>query len=96
MLSFDSTDQHIPEEIRFWGMKHLKQDNVYRVIGEQLFSFIPVDELASMYSNTGRPSINPVVLSLVNIFQFLEATPDRVAVSGTMGIHRSHSKMRCV
>ncbi len=79
MLSFDFIDQDIPEEIRSWGEKHLKQDNVYRVIGDQLFSFISADEFMSMYSRTGRPSINPVVLSLVTIFQFLEAIPDRVA-----------------
>jgi transposase len=32
-----------------------------------------------MYSNTGRPSINPIILSLVTVFQFLEDIPDRVA-----------------
>jgi transposase len=71
--------QDIPEEISSWGEKHLRLDNLYRVIGDQLSSFISVDEFTSMYSNTGRPSINPVVLSLVTIFQFLEGIPDRVA-----------------
>ena len=34
-----------------------------------------------MYSDIGRSSINPVILSLVTIFQFLEDIPDRVAAS---------------
>jgi transposase len=71
----------IPEEIRSWGEKHLKPDNPYRVVGEQLFSFISWDEITSMYSYTGRPSINPIVLSLVTIFQFLEDIPDRDAAA---------------
>ncbi len=78
----DSVDNiDIPEEIRSWGEKQLESDNVYRVIGDQLFSFISWDELTSMYSDIGRPSINPVVLSLVTIFQFLEDIPDRVAAA---------------
>ena len=77
--SMDNID--IPEEIRSWGEKHLESDNPYRAVGEQLFSFIPRSELSSMYSDTGRPSINPIVLSLVPIFQFLEDIPDRVAAA---------------
>jgi len=69
----------IPEEIRSWGEKHLESDNPYRVVDEQLFSFISWDELTALYSNIGRPSVNPIVLSLVTIFQFLEDIPDRVA-----------------
>ena len=69
----------IPEDTRSWGEEYLETDNIYRIIGEQLFSFIPWDELASMYSDIGRSSINPIVLSLVTIFQFLEEIPDRVA-----------------
>jgi transposase len=71
----------IPEEIRSWGEKHLESDNPYRVVGEQLFSFISWCELSSMYSDTGRPSINPIILSLTTIFQFLEDIPDRVAAA---------------
>jgi len=76
-VSLDNVD--IPEEIRTWGESHLKSDNLYRVVGEHLYSFIPWDELESMYSNTGRPSVNPIILSLVTIFQYLEDLPDRVA-----------------
>ena len=74
-----SSDTGIPEDTRTWGENHLESDNPYRIIGEQLFSFISCDELASMYSDIGRPSINPVILSLVTVFQFLEDVPDRVA-----------------
>lgn len=76
-----SDNMEIPEDIRTWGEKHLEPDNVYRLIGNQLFSFIAWDELESMYSDIGRSSINPVILSLVTIFQFLEDVPDRVAAS---------------
>ena len=75
----ESMQVDIPEEIRDWGESHLEPDNPYHIIGNQLFSFISWDELASMYSNIGRPSINPVILSLVTIFQFLENIPDRIA-----------------
>ena len=78
-MSVRKTYSDIPQEIRSWGEKHLKPDNLYRVVGEQLYSFMSWDELESMYSDTGRPSINPVILSLVTIFQFLEDVPDRVA-----------------
>jgi len=74
-----SDNADIPEEIRTWGENHLESDDLYRVVGEQLYSFIPWDELESMYSDTGRPSVNPIVLSLVTIFQYLEDAPDRVA-----------------
>jgi len=69
----------IAEEIRMWGERQLASDNPYRIIGEDLFSFIPEAELTSMYAVGGRSCINPVLLSLVTIFQYLEDIPDRVA-----------------
>jgi len=69
----------IPDEIRLWGESYLALDNVYRIIGDQLFSFLPEEELTSMYASGGRSSINPIVLSFVTIFQYLEDIPDRVA-----------------
>lgn len=69
----------IPDEIRIWGERQLASDNPYRGIGEQLFSFLPEDELSAMYAPGGRSSINPVLLSFVTIFQELEDIPDRVA-----------------
>jgi transposase len=81
MLSYSFHD--IPQEISRWGKKHLKDNSLYRIVGDQLLSLISEDEFisefASMYSNTGRPSVNPIILSLVTIFQFLEEIPDRVA-----------------
>ncbi len=77
MLSHSFHD--IPQEISHWGKKYLKDNNLYRVVGDQLLSFISIDEFTSMYSNTGRPSISPIILSLVTLFQFLEGIPDRVA-----------------
>ena len=82
MLSYSFHD--IPQEISSWGKKYLKDNNLYRVIGDQLLSFISADEFTSMYSNTGRPSINPIILSLVTLFQFLEEIPDRVAAQYAM------------
>jgi hypothetical protein len=43
-----SSDTGIPEDTGTWGKNHLETDNPYRIIGEQLFSFISCDELASM------------------------------------------------
>jgi transposase len=71
----------IPEEIGTWGESYLEPDNLYRVVGNQLYSSMSWDELKSMYSNMGRPPINPIILSLVTIFQYLEDIPDRVAAS---------------
>ncbi|MBC8462599.1 MAG: transposase [Deltaproteobacteria bacterium] len=69
----------IPSEIRLWGEHHLELDNPYRIIGDLMFDFIEETELTCMYSNLGRPSINPMILSLVTIFQYLEDIPDRTA-----------------
>lgn len=69
------------EEIRLWGERQLASDNPYRIIGERLFSFLPEEELTSMYAPGGRSGISPVVLSLVTIFQYLENIPDRVAAA---------------
>lgn len=77
----DSLYTDIPEEIRDWGESQLEAEDIYRVIGDQLLTFIAAEELTSMYSNIGRPSINPVILSLVTILQYLENIPDRLAAS---------------
>lgn len=69
----------IPEEIRIWGESQLALDNAYRSLGDQLCSFIPEEELTSMYAPGGRSSINPSLLSFVTIFQYLEDIPERVA-----------------
>lgn len=69
----------IPSSIRQWGENHLALDNPYRIVGDHLFDFMPEDELSSMYSPLGRQAINPLLLSLVTIFQYLENIPDRTA-----------------
>ena len=40
-----SDDMEIPKDIRTWGEEHLEPDNVYRLTGNQLSSFISWDEL---------------------------------------------------
>ena len=82
-MSFCSSSDNvaIPEEIGTWGESHLEPENLYRVVGNQLYSSMSWDELKSMYSNIGRSSINPIILSLVTIFQYLEDIPDRVSAS---------------
>jgi len=86
MLSYNF--HAIPQEIRIWGEKYLDPDNLYRIVGDKLLSLVSddesVSEFASMYSKTGRPSINPIILSLVTLFQFLEEIPDRVAAQYVM------------
>jgi transposase len=56
----------------------LPADNVYRLVAGCADEFLSDEQFADLYADEGRPGINPVVLSLVTIFQFLEKLPDRI------------------
>ena len=45
----------------------------------RLDEFLNDKHFIEFYADEGRPGINPMVLSLVTIFQFLEKLPDRAA-----------------
>jgi transposase len=57
----------------------LKEDSVYRLVGERLFEKITEQDFADLYSTEGKPAISPVILAFVSIFQFMEKLPDRQA-----------------
>ena len=57
----------------------LADDSVYRVVAECVNEFQSDGDFKDWYAIEGRPGINPVILSLVTIFQFLEKLPDRAA-----------------
>lgn len=69
----------MPPETAAIGEKVLKEDDPYRVIGEQLADILADEEFAGMYEATGRNAIWPSVLAMVTLFQFQESVPDREA-----------------
>ncbi len=66
----------IPEETRQVVEPLLSEDNVYRRIGQEIEQMLDEGVLAEMYDEEGRPAINPIVLTLVTVFQFLGKLPD--------------------
>ncbi|MGP8329379.1 MAG: transposase, partial [Methanosarcinaceae archaeon] len=71
----------IPEDTAELGEKLLKDDDIYRKIGEELSDLIKDEDFADMYSPIGGPALSPALLSLVLIFQMLEKIPDRLAAN---------------
>ena len=71
--------ESIPEIVRVACEKLLSKDSVYRLIGQKGDQIITDADFVDMYSIEGRSGINPVVLSYVTVFQFLEKIPDRKA-----------------
>jgi len=71
----------MPEETKRIGQKLLKEKDVYRLIGDQLFEGWNEEEYADLYSAEGKPGISPVILALVSVFQFMEKLADRQAMN---------------
>lgn len=71
----------MPEEMKRIGQKLLKEKDVYRVIGDELFERWHEEEYADLYSAEGKPGISPVILAFVSMFQFMEKLADRQAAS---------------
>ncbi|NJL56887.1 IS1182 family transposase [bacterium] len=57
----------------------LRQDSVCRLFGEHGHDLFDEAGLWSLYEQTGRPGINPVMLTMVLLLQFVERMPDRQA-----------------
>jgi len=74
----------IPEETRRVVESLLKADSVYRLVGQEIEHMVDEAVLAEMYAEEGRPAINPLVLMLVTVFQFLEKLPDRMAAENAV------------
>ncbi len=69
----------VPEETAQIVEPLLAEDSLYRLVGECASEFVSDDDFTGLYAVEGRPGVNPVVLSLVTIFQFVEKLPDRMA-----------------
>jgi transposase len=63
------------------GQKLLKANNVYRLIGDQLFEHLSEEDYADLYSAEGKPGISPIILAFVTVFQFMEKLADRQAIN---------------
>jgi transposase len=75
----DPFPREIPEETAYLVGPLLPGDSVYRLVAECIDEFLSDEQFAELYAEDGRPGINPVILSLVTVFQFLEKLPDRAA-----------------
>lgn len=69
----------IPEDTAKLGEQLLKEDDLYRLIGEKLGELLTDEELGWMYSHLGGAAISPVILAMMTVFQMMEKLPDRVA-----------------
>lgn len=74
----------VPEETRRLVDPLLPADSVYRRVGSEIDQIISDEDFADMYAHEGRPAVNPVVLPLVLVFQFLEKLPDRAAAEAAV------------
>ena len=57
---------------------------MYRLVGNEVEQIISDEDFVGMYAEEGRPAVNPVVLALVSVFQFLEKLPDRAAAEAAV------------
>lgn len=69
----------MPAETERIGQKLLRENDAYRLIGDQLFEQLREEEYADLYSAEGKPGISPVILAFVSVFQYLEKLGDRQA-----------------
>lgn len=74
----------IPEETQRAVEPLLAGDSVYRLVGKEIDQIIKDEDFLELYASEGRPAVNPVVLALVSIFQFLEKLPDRAAAEAAV------------
>ncbi|MBK9941439.1 MAG: hypothetical protein IPP13_07440 [Kouleothrix sp.] len=56
------------------------EDSVYQFVGDVLFDQFHDEDFIDLYPKDGQPSISPVLLSFVTIFQSLEDLSDRKTV----------------
>src|SRR5215211_8252993 len=69
----------MPEETGRIGKLLLRDNDPYRLIGDQLFAKWKEEEFADLYSREGKPGYSPVILAFVSVFQFMERLADRQA-----------------
>jgi transposase len=71
----------MPAETERIGRKLLKENDVYRLIGDRLFEQLNEEEYADLYSVEGKPGISPIILAFISVFQFMEKLADRQAMT---------------
>ena len=69
----------MPDETRRIGQHLLDEKNIYRLIGDELFTKLREQDFADLYPSEGQPGLSPVLLAFVTVFQFIEKLPDRQA-----------------
>jgi len=74
----------VPKETRRLVEPLLPAGSAYRLVGNETDQIISDKDFLDMYAPEGRPAVNPVVLALVSIFQFLEKLPDRAAAEAAV------------
>jgi len=75
-----SLSRQVPADTTAIGRAVLKEDNVYRQIGDRFDELFPSEaEFASLYDTRGRGAMPPLLMALVTVFQMLEKVPDRLA-----------------
>src|SRR5829696_578820 len=70
----------IPESMVALVKDLFSEESVYQFVGDVLFDQFRDEDFADLYPNDGQPSISPVLLSFVTIFQSLEDLSDRKTV----------------
>jgi transposase len=75
----DAFPSEIPPETARLVEVLMADDSVYRIVAECVNDFLRDEDFKDWYAIEGRPGINPIILSLVTLFQFLEKLPDRAA-----------------
>ena len=61
----------MPAETERIGRKLLKENDVYRLIGDRLFEQLNEEEYADLYSVEGKPGISPIILAFISVFQYM-------------------------
>lgn len=69
----------IPEQTAEIGHETLAEGDPYRLVGDGVNDILSWEDFEGLYSQVGRGAVNPIVLCLVTVFQFLENIPDRQA-----------------
>lgn len=73
--------QPIPPEIATWGVIHLPAVSPYRFVGDTVYDHLHGIDWTDLYHPEGKPSLSPVILALVSIFQHHERLSDRAAAT---------------
>lgn len=77
----ESFPTRIPDDTQAVGEVVVKADSLYRFVGDHIHEIVDESVMQAWYSHEGRPGLNPLLLLLVTLFQFVEKLPDRQAAA---------------